>query len=59
MISVKAFPREELDKVISKDIHTMKGWQWKGVDQARIDNVDSKGLPSKNYCVDCYYLVHL
>ncbi len=59
MISVKAVLRKDLDNQIQKDIHNIKDWKWTGVDQVRIDNVDKNGRTSKNYCVDCFYLIHL
>ena len=59
IISVKAIKPKDLDETLSKDIDKMTDWEWRGVDLLRIDNVDKNGKKYKNYCSECYYLMHV
>ena len=56
---MKTISPEKLDGEISKKIHNFKDWEWTGVDLVRIENVDHNGKAHPNYCVDCFYLIHI
>ena len=59
LISVKAIKPKDLDDALDQDLNKMNDWEWKGVDLVRIDNVDKLGKPYKNYCSECFYLIHI